>query len=378
MGEVFQDREALHELFELAKADEHKEDISYSLKSLFDTKENPVSRKRSAIVNAFYQNAANHRVSDKDLDLQELIDFINAHDITMLAPYMVGYFHPDSISELTVSWWTQEFEDENMKKYENWTGQTKARRIPFKKDSPDVNIASESHDDEWFLVDDDWADKNPTIVLGSFFQSESNLKAKVNNTSSRISGAPVMLCDQTNRSTQNIVVKMPGFRLEKNVAPWPKDNFIYLWVGFAEGVTFGTNGLPTITPSVNLVMSGQKITRREANIQRWITVQSAFIVSNWNPQSDNIYLVWGYEKRNSTIDFSGALKATKDGVSAENTFKIAQRDEIQIMSALSFDKCYTIRNNVLGIDQGWGFYGSTLFPKYPFGEIRTYFTLETL
>ena len=86
----------------------------------------------------------------------------------------------------------------------------------------------------------------------------------------------------------------------------------------------------------------------------------------------------GYEKRKSTIDLSGALKATKDGVSAESSFKIAEKNDIQIMSALSFDKCYTIRNNVLGIDQGWGFYGTTSFPKYPFGEIRTYFTFETL
>jgi len=89
-------------------------------------------------------------------------------------------------------------------------------------------------------------------------------------------------------------------------------------------------------------------------------------------------LVWGYEKRNSTIDYTGALKATKDGVSAENSFKIAERDEIRLISALSFDKCFTIRNNVSGIDQGWGFYSGTTLPRYPFGEIRAYFTLETL
>lgn len=98
MGQVFKDREALRELFELAEADEYKEDINFSLKRLFDSRENPAIRKRSAIVNAFFQNASNHRVSNDDLDPQELIEFINALDITMLAPYLVGYFHPDSIS----------------------------------------------------------------------------------------------------------------------------------------------------------------------------------------------------------------------------------------------------------------------------------------
>ena len=96
---------------------------------------------------------------------------------------------------------------------------------------------------------------------------------------------------------------MPAFRLEKNAAPWPKDNYLYLWVGLAEGVTFGSNGLPTITPNVNLVMSGQVIKRREATIQRWKVVQSAFIVSNWNPQSDNMYLVWVMKNANQRLTF---------------------------------------------------------------------------
>jgi hypothetical protein len=43
---------------------------------------------------------------NKKKELRELVDFINKHEIRMLAPYMVGYFDPESISELTVSWWT--------------------------------------------------------------------------------------------------------------------------------------------------------------------------------------------------------------------------------------------------------------------------------
>ena len=79
MGEVFKDQEARKELFELAKADEHEEEISYSLKKLIATNENPISRKRSAIVNAFYQNAERHRTNGEKFELRELVDFINKH-----------------------------------------------------------------------------------------------------------------------------------------------------------------------------------------------------------------------------------------------------------------------------------------------------------
>jgi hypothetical protein len=133
MGEVFKDREALRELFELAEADEHKEDIDFSLKRLFETKENPMTRQRSAIVNAFYRNAANHRTSGEDLDPQELIDFINANNISMLAPYMVGYFHPDSIQELTVSWWTEEMEEEGLAENPDWEGETRAIGLDWER-----------------------------------------------------------------------------------------------------------------------------------------------------------------------------------------------------------------------------------------------------
>ncbi len=312
------------------------------------------------------------------MNIDELISFIIKNDISISAPYLGEDFSGIELKDLTVSWWTEEFEEEHMAKDENWTGKTKGIRISLTNGLTEFKTASELLKDGFFLVDDDWAKSNPTIVLGSFPIKESNSKAKLISNSSRISSGPVVLCDQTNKSTQSIVVRMPAIRLEDNIAPWPKDNFISLWVGFAGGVTFGTNGLPTITPTVNNPLNEFYISRKEANIQRWKTVLTAFIISNWNPESDNMYLVWAYLKSNSTLDISGALKATKDGVTAEASFKIIEKNETRIISALSFDKCYTIRNNVSGIDQGWGFYSGTTLPKYPFGNIRTYFTLETL
>jgi hypothetical protein len=377
-GEVFKDPLAQAELFSFSKLEVNSGSIKIDLKSLFEQGTNPDSRKKSEIVSAFrnFKNPTGR--IESNLNIDGLISFIIDNDISMLAPYLGEDFSGGELEELTVSWWTEEFEEENMAKDENWTGKTKGVKIPLSNGITNFKTASEVLKDGFFFVDDDWAVSNPTIVLGSFPIKESNPKAKLENNSARIFNSPVVLCGPTNKTTQSIVVRMPALRLEDNIAPWPKDNFLYLWVGFAGGVTFGSNVLPTITPNINLVISDMTITRKEARIQRWKTVQSAFIISNWNPEADNMYLVWGYEKNNSTIDFTGALKATKDGVTAENSFKIAERNEIKLISALSFDKCFTIRNNVSGIDQGWGFYSGTTLPRYPFGEIRTYFTLETL
>jgi hypothetical protein len=72
MGEVFKDPAARRELFDLANADEHKEDITYSLKTLLATNQNPMTRQRSAIANAFYKNSANHRtLGEEGFDRKE-------------------------------------------------------------------------------------------------------------------------------------------------------------------------------------------------------------------------------------------------------------------------------------------------------------------
>lgn len=130
MGEVFKDSDARQELFDLAKADEYEEDITYSLKKLLDTNQNPHTRQSSAIVNAFYKNAENHRISREEaFAVQDSIDFINDNEISMLALYMIGYFEPESISELTVSWWTEKMEMENSEKDPDGEGETPAIKL---------------------------------------------------------------------------------------------------------------------------------------------------------------------------------------------------------------------------------------------------------
>lgn len=377
-GEVLKDPEALEELFSFAAIESNSGSIKYNLKTLFESSEDPIFRKKSAIVDGFKKvKMHNARLSQVTVE-NDLVAFIQENNISVTAPYLAEDFNVNEISELTVSWWTEEFEQENFQRDENWTGKTKAIKLNLNT-SLDKSIG-ELFEQESFLVDDEWAMENPTLVLGSFGDlSTSSVSSGIDDMNNfRVNGPPVALCNENGKSSQNLIVKMPAIRLEDNIAPWPKDNFLYMWVGTAGNITLGANNVPTITPSVNMPLADFPITRKEARIQRWKSTNTPFIISSWKPDADNMFLVWGYERNKEDIDYTGAVKATKDGISAELSVKIASREEIKLISALSFDKCYTIHNNVNGINQGYGFYGNTTLPRYPFGNVRAYFTLETL
>ncbi|UZD22034.1 hypothetical protein PBT90_00995 [Algoriphagus halophytocola] len=376
-GEVLKDKSAMKELFSFSEIEGNSGSIKYNLKTLFQESKSPNSRRSSAIVERFKSlNSQNARLS-QSVSVDELISFIEEHNISVTAPYLAEDFELETINEITLSWWTQEFEDLNFQKNADWTGETKAVKINL-NEVADLSIERILGGD-YFLVDDDWAEKNPTIVLGNFkIQAEkSNAKVQVGS-NFRSLGAPVELCNSNYETNQHLIAKMPAFRLDDNYAPWPKDNFMYCWVAFSESITVGSNGTPSIAPDVNYVLQDKEITRKEARIKRWKSTNSPFIISNWKPEADDMYVIWGYEKSNSTLEVTSSVKATKDGISTEYGFKMVSQTGVQLASALSFDKCYTIRNNVNGIDVGFGYYGDTSLPKYGMGKIRMYFTLETL
>lgn len=376
-GEVLKDKSAMKELFSFSEIEGNSGSIKYNLNTLFQDSKSPNSRRSSAIVERFKSlNSQNSRLS-KSVFIDELISFIEENNISVTAPYLAEDFEMENINEITLSWWTQEFEDLNFQKNADWTGKTKAVKINL-DEVADLSIERILEGD-YFLVDDDWAEKNPTIVLGNLkIQSEkSNAKIQDKN-NFRSLGAPVELCNSNYQTSQHLIVKMPAFRLDDNYAPWPKDNFMYSWVAFSGSITVGANGTPSISPDVNYIVQDYKVTRKEARIKRWKSTDIPFIISNWKPEADDMYVIWGFEKSNSTLEVTNSVKATKDGISTEYGFKMVSQSGLKLASALSFDKCYTIRNNVNGIDEGFGYYGNTTLPKYGMGNVRFYFTLETL
>jgi hypothetical protein len=377
-GEVMRDPEALEELYSFAKVQGPAHDINFNLKKLFNDEFKSQSRKQSAIVSAFKNKAVENSHLNQKYTTDEFINFILENDISVLAPYLVDDFSINEIDEVTVSWWTQEFETENLAINKDWKGATKAVKIKL-YNLNEVN--SNPNETEYFLADDEWAIANPTIVLGAFDNEDENIISEVENKNlnqgAKIASEPITLCGTDDRSSQNLVVRMPAFRLDENIRAWPNPNRIYFWVANGDFV-LGSNGLPTISASVNMPFADFEVTRHEANIKRWKVTPVSFIISSWKPESSNMYLVWGCTKTNVQIDVTGSLKGSKDGLTAEASVKVALRNSVELESALSFDKCFTIKNNVNSINQGFGFYGTTSYPVYAFNRIRTYFTLELI
>jgi hypothetical protein len=384
-GEVMKDRSALEELYSLADAGKTRDDINYNLKDLFETGISPLSKRKSAIVSAFKSKAAYLRTNGEAVSGDQLIEFIVDNDISVLAPYLVADFNINEIEELTVSWWTKEYEAENIALDENWKGSTKAVLISLNNSSGTKQVLENGSESDYFLANDEWAIQNPTIVLGSFENSDLELLNEKNigenlNPHARTAAGPVTLCNAVGKSTQNITVRMPAFRLDENIRAWPNPNKIYFWVAFGN-FTVGTNGLPTVSPNVNAPFADFEVTRREANIKRWKVTPASFIISSWTPDSDNMYIVWGCTKTDVKIDVSGTLKASSaedTSFGAELGVKVAFQNSVELESGLSFDKCFTINNNVNSLNQGSGFYGNTNYPVYAFNRIRAYFTLESI
>jgi hypothetical protein len=344
MGEVFKDREALRELFELAEADEHKEDIDYSLKQLFETNENPMTRQRSAIVDAFYKNAANHRTSGEDLDPQDLIDFINANDISMLAPYMVGYFHPDSIQELTVSWWTEEMEEEGLAADPDWEGETPGYRLRLGEDGNFIRFRTSGAN--YFtsgkvLAGDDYAVNNPTIVFGSF---EDGISAD-HGTVGGVANDPLFPIVNSARCqdlNNNSVVRltMPKFRLTESIRAWPHPDRMTVMV------VLGTN--PGGSAYSNRPFFEEKVSRDAAREGRWITNPSSFLVNNWQDrQVDMAFVVFNRQPWSKKEEYTAVVKIKSDESGNTNT-EITQELTIggwqrsKVHGDATFNRCGTI------------------------------------
>jgi hypothetical protein len=237
MGQVFKDKNARAELFGFSKIEGNQDEISIDLAHLFDTGVDPVAKKKSAIVDAFYKLGAARISSEVDYSVEELIDFIKKNEIGIMAPYLAQNFEVSSLNQLTVSWWTQEFEDWKLNQNQEWKGETKARIIDL------INYKDETYDKQDFFVSDEYAKENPTIVLGAF---DLDIKSGTKN-SSLISQENFAVQNFVNSANcqdlnQNSVVRilMPNLRLTSSIRPWPHPDQLTLYVVL--GTNPGGNG----------------------------------------------------------------------------------------------------------------------------------------
>lgn len=354
MGEVFKDPEARRELFDLAKSDEYEEDISYSLKTLLETNQNPNTRQRSAIVQAFYKNAENHRVAqEEDFNEQELIHFINENEICMLAPYMIGYFEPESLTELTVSWWTEEMELEGLTQDPNWKGKTPGFKLNINDEDNFIQFRkSEANyfSNEMIYADDDYALDNPTVVFGSFGDD-----ASLNPGDGGIIGGTNppnppssnfvnhASCDDL---TQNSIVRltMPKFRLTSSIRSWPHPDAISV------SVILGTN--PGGSAYTYRPFHRVKVTRWHAQNDAWITTPASFIVNNWlERQVDLAFVVWNKRPSRSQT-FTGTVTIKDGELTSTQTLTVGNWSMTQRHADTYFNRCGTILNPFR--DKGFG------------------------
>jgi hypothetical protein len=264
MGQVFQDKNARVELFRFSKMEGNQDEISIDLVHLFNTGVDPVAKKKSAIVEAFYKLGAARISSEVDYSVEELIDFIKKNEIGIMAPYLAENFEASSLNQLTVSWWNQEFEDWKLNQNQEWKGETKARIIDL------INYTNNKED---FSVSDEYAKGNPTIVLGAF---DLEIKTEKNNSSS---------ASQENFAVQNFVnsancqdlnqnsvvrILMPNLRLTSSIRPWPHPDQLTLYV------VLGTN--PGGNGQVNTLFNSLEIKRSDAG--NWRTSNLSFLINN--------------------------------------------------------------------------------------------------
>jgi hypothetical protein len=149
-----------------------------------------------------------------------------------------------------------------------------------------------------------------------------------------------------------------------------------MWVATGS-FEFGSNGLPKLTESVNHPIADLEVKRGEARNNEWVSSRSSFIISNWKYDSNDAYIVWACTRTRAEIDVTGAVSASSgtSGNTGSISVKVAIKKTVELVSAVSYDKCFTLLNNRNKTRQG----NLPLRydnPVYEFGKVRSYFEIE--
>jgi hypothetical protein len=360
MGQVFQDPSARAELFDFSKMEGNQGEISIDLSKLFGAGVDSGAKKKSAIVDAFRRSRTSKTSSNSVYSTEELIVFINNYKIGILAPYLAENFEVDSLSQLTVSWWTQEFEDWKLNKDQEWQGETKASIVEFAKNSV------ESNDQREFWVSDAYAKKNPTIVLGSFdFESEIGKEYRGSQSGENLAVQNFINSANCQELNENSVVRLllPELMLTSPIRSWPHPDRLTLII------VLGTN--PGGSAATNTIFNELEIKRGDTG--EWRTSPGSFIINNWEDRQVDMVMVL-FNKRPSNSDevqVTAVIKVNTEGQTESQVTTIGNKSYTQLHFKQTFNKCGTINDpftdrgfgqrTYLGVD-----YGIERFGKFQF------------
>lgn len=374
MGEVLKDQDARKELFEFAKLNGNQNEVTVRLGDLFENNSNSSIRKRSLIVESFRSLAANriNTLTSRSNTLEDLIFFIEKNNISVTAPYLAENFDFEGLSGITVSWWTQDFEDSNLKKNPDWIGETKAIYVDFSKDLLSFEDLAKMKLSKEFLVSDEYAKLNPTIVLGSF-DIEENKNSKETNLKSPENLALQNFVYSANCSqlTENSVVAllMPEFRLTSSIRNWPHPDRITIVI------VLGTN--PGGNAQSNTILFEKEVKR--SNAGRWLGSDVSFLINNWlDRQVDMRLLVFNKRPSNSDeVQVTVNVKINSMGQTETQYTAVGGWSQTQLHFSQGFNRCGTITdpfspNNPISSSVGLKSYGGFNFRVERFNKFEFY------
>ncbi|SMD43586.1 hypothetical protein SAMN00777080_2185 [Aquiflexum balticum DSM 16537] len=332
-GNALKDKEAISELFGFAKLEGNEGVVGYSLKRLFEEQSSKVARKKSAIVSSIVQNSHNLRMnSDEEYNLDEMISFINTNEIEVIAPYLARNFEADEIDELTISWWTQEMEDEGLALDPNWPGETPAFKIKLDKNKDILNNVLEATQNgvlEIFMVGDEYAMKNPTIVFGAFdedlYNIGNNSKPLFLESLSYSNVVPLnegVKCEDI-LPGDLVRYQMPDFRIRDNTRSWPNGNFISIWVAYSAYNT--VSGVPELGFNVNQIFRNKKIDRGDfAWKANWVPP----LLTHWDITNYSIQIIVAHQKKNILTEktYSSSAINPTTGITVSSSQEVTWAD----------------------------------------------------
>lgn len=382
-GEILKDKEARLELAEYADLPGNGGQIGVSLAELFfPTNGSSNLRSSSAIVQQFYKAATSDeskRTIDNDdqMDADELLEFIKDNNISITAPYLAERFDLEDINAITVSYYTADMEKPNDPDYK---GETPGYKVALgnRKASDYINWrqVEEEAENDWFVVDDDYAVDNPTMVLGSFNDDHYIVHPDPGFGGGGGGYAPppsnnLLRCPDLNQNSR-LTLQMPHFRLVDNIRSWPNNNVMYLWVITGEFQATSSNGTPNIGFNTHHHLNNITVSRNDAKYKRWKDSNTTFIVHNLKYESDEFIMAWGVDRPNTTRKIGGEIGLSDK---LKPTAKLSASWEIEknvlLLTHAPFDKCLVLEDNFHKTNLGYGLLNNS--PVYRMSQVEFYF-----
>jgi hypothetical protein len=336
IGEVFKDKGARDELFSFSKLEGNQGEVEYSLAKLFEENIDPLSRRKSAIVDAFYRGAKSKTFSSGGQKVEDMVDFIKENNIGVIAPYMAENFESGDISELTVSWWSQDYEDWNLALDSTWKGETEAALVDLGSEIP--LFEEDENNQNTILVSDEYAKKNPTLVLGAFdyLDEDESVQSKTKRDENAATQAYVNSANCSQLVPTSLVkLMMPEFQLTNSIRAWPHPDRLKLLI------VLGTN--PGGSGYSNTIFD-QEVKRKDTG--KWLTAPVSFLINSWaDHQVDMAMVLFNKKPRNSDgVQVTTVIKINSSGQTETQVTTVGNFSDYQLHFKQTFNKCGTIND----------------------------------